>query len=96
MPLLTAPPRGLHRAGDEPRGPCTWASRNTRIDPAGRVEATGITPHADEHLLHDFFAQRPIAEHAAGEAEARARVPAVQLGERLLITHTDNNSKRRT
>ena len=61
---------------------------------ACRVEAARIPPRADEHLLHDFLAQRPIAEHPAGEAQARAHVPPVQLGERLLVVVADRERER--
>ena len=50
------------------------------------VEPLGPAPEAEEHLLHDFFGERrgrPGPD--AGEREARARVPGVQLAQREAV-----------
>ena len=62
------PPRGSRRRCARASG----SSRYVRERSPRRVEAVGLVPEPEEHLLHDLLGQRAIADDAAREPERRA------------------------
>ena len=69
--------------------PWHWASRYERRRAAARVELLGLVPQPEEHLLHDLLGQRGVVEQAPGQAEHRAGVAPVRLGQRVLLVPAD-------
>ena len=53
--------------------------------PAGRIEASGLLPHLDVHLLSYLSGDLPVAEHPQRHAVDRSRRAVVQLGEGFAV-----------
>ena len=56
---------------------------------AGGVEALGLLPQANEHVLDDFFGDRLVGDDPHRETEDRRRELAVRLPQRLLVTRDE-------
>ena len=60
---------------------------------AAAVEAVGMLPEAQEHLLHHLLRDRSVPQHALREAEDRARVAPVGLGEGVGLVPGDGDDE---
>ena len=90
--LFARPPRRF-RADDVDAAPvCLGEHVRPERSPSG-IEAIGLVPEAEEHLLDDFLGERAIADDAASEPERGGRVTSVHLRQRVVAETPDRHDE---